>query len=104
MSRFGGPTPHIIRPLICLDDYSLICTISSLRNRLAKRHFKRDMCLGALNGVTLNLALAFTSPSAILPLFMSQLTTSPVLLALASTQQSAGWFLPEILMAWITPH
>jgi len=57
-----------------------------------------------MNGVLFNLAFAFTSPSTVLPLFMSKLTASRILIGLASTLESVGWFLPQILMAVATLH
>ncbi len=57
-----------------------------------------------MNGVLFNLAFALTSPSTVLPLFMSKLTASRVLIGLASTLESVGWFLPQILMAVATLH
>jgi MFS family permease len=75
-----------------------------MQNDIAKRHFKRNFFLGVMNGVLFNLAFAFTSPSTVLPLFMSKLTASRVLIGLASTLESMGWFLPQILIAVATLH
>jgi MFS family permease len=57
-----------------------------------------------MNGILFNLAFAFTSPSTVLPLFMSKFTASKILIGLASTLESVGWFLPQILMAVATLH
>ena len=75
-----------------------------MQNELVKKHFKRNFFLGVMNGVLFNLAFAFTSPSTVLPLFMSRLTASRVLIGLGSTLESVGWFLPQILMAVATLH
>ena len=75
-----------------------------MQNDAAKRYFKRNFFLGVSNGILFNLAFAFTSPSTVLPLFMSKLTTSRILIGLASTLESMGWFLPQILMAVATLH
>jgi MFS family permease len=75
-----------------------------VHNNLIKRYIKRNFFLGVLNGILYNLAFAFTSASTVLPLFMSKLTASRILIGLASTLESVGWFLPQILMAVATLH
>jgi MFS family permease len=56
------------------------------------------------NGVLFNLAWAFTSGSTMLPLFISRLTSSNVLVGLASTLEAVGWFLPQMAVAAVTLH
>jgi MFS family permease len=70
----------------------------------ARRHFKRNFLLGVSNGVLFHFAWAFTNTSTILPLFISRLTPSEILIGLASTLEALGWFLPQIAVAAMTLH
>jgi MFS family permease len=70
----------------------------------ARRHFKRNFFLGVSNGVLFHFAWAFTGTSTVLPLFISRLTPSEILIGLASTLEALGWFLPQIAVAAITLH
>jgi MFS family permease len=51
-----------------------------------------------------NFAWAFTSGSTMLPLFISKLTSSNILVGLASTLEAVGWFLPQMAVAAVTLH
>ena len=51
-----------------------------------------------------NFAWAFTSGSTVLPLFISKLTSSNILVGLASTLEALGWFLPQMAVAAVTLH
>lgn len=77
---------------------------STAHNQFARKHFKRNFFLGVSNGVLFNFAWAFTSTSTVLPLFISKLTPSQILIGLASTLEALGWFLPQIAIAAITLH
>jgi len=66
--------------------------------------FKRNFGLGVLNGTLFNAALAFLSGSTILPVFISQLTDSKVLIGLFSTMESFGWFFPQMFAAAFIAH
>ena len=68
------------------------------------RHFKRNFGLGVLNGALFNAALAFLSGSTILPVFISQLTDSKVLIGVFSTLESFGWFFPQLFAALFIAH
>lgn len=70
----------------------------------ARRHFKRNFFLGVSNGVLFHFAWAFTGTSTVLPLFISRLTPSEILIGLASTLEALGWFLPQIAVAAMTLH
>jgi len=60
--------------------------------------------MGVLNGALFNAALAFLSGSTILPVFISQLTDSRVLIGLFSTLESFGWFFPQLFAAVFIAH
>jgi MFS family permease len=58
-------------------------------------HYKRNMVLGVVNGIFFNLAAAFIHPGTVVPLFISSLTDSKVLIGLFSTLESFGWYFPQ---------
>ena len=82
----------------------LMVNESSAQTQFARKHFKRNFFLGVSNGVLFNFAWAFTSTSTVLPLFISKLTPSQILIGLASTLEALGWFLPQIAIAAMTLH
>ena len=79
-------------------------TTPTSQSQFAEEHFKRNFSLGVANGVLFNLAWAFTSGSTMLPLFISKLTSSNILVGLASTLEAMGWFLPQMAVAAVTLH
>ena len=60
--------------------------------------------MGVANGILFNFAWAFISGSTILPLFVSKLTSSSILVGLASTLEAVGWALPQMPVAAVTLH
>jgi MFS family permease len=83
---------------------TLMANQSLAESEFARRHFKRNFFFGVSNGVLFNFAWAFIGTSTILPLFISRLTSSQLLIGLASTLESLGWFLPQVAIAAITLH
>jgi MFS family permease len=79
-------------------------TTSISQHDFAEKHFKRNFFLGVANGILFNFAWAFTSGSTILPLFISKLTSSSILIGLASTLEAVGWALPQMAVAAVTLH
>jgi MFS family permease len=77
---------------------------SIAESEFARRHFKRNFFFGVSNGVFFNFAWAFISTSTVLPLFISRLTSSKLLVGLASTLEALGWFLPQVAIAAMTLH
>ena len=77
---------------------------SLAQGEFARRYFKRNFFFGVSNGVFFNFAWAFISTTTVLPLFISSLTSSQLLIGLASTLESLGWFLPQVAIAAITLH
>lgn len=75
-----------------------------VESEFSKRHFKRNFFFGVSNGVFFNFAWAFISTSTVLPLFISRLTSSKLLVGLASTLEALGWFLPQVAIAAMTLH
>ncbi|MCP4581363.1 MAG: MFS transporter [candidate division Zixibacteria bacterium] len=62
------------------------------------RFLNRNLALGIINGIFFNLSLAFLSGTTILPLFISGLTDSRVIIGFFSTLQGFGWYLPQLFM------
>ncbi len=65
---------------------------------------KRNFSLGVINGVFFNASAAFVSGTTILPVYISQLTNSKVLIGLFSTLESFGWFFPQLFAAIFIVH
>lgn len=74
------------------------------QHQFAEKYFKRNFFLGVANGILFNFAWAFTSGSTVLPLFISKLTSSSILVGLASTLEAVGWTLPQMAVAAVTLH
>jgi hypothetical protein len=72
--------------------------------RMSENSFKRNFSLGVLNGVFFNASAAFLSGSTILPVFVSQLTNSRVLIGLFSAIENFGWFFPQLFAAVFIVH
>jgi MFS family permease len=79
-------------------------TTSTSQHQFAEKYFRRNFFLGVANGVLFNFAWAFTSGSTVLPLFISKLTSSSILVGLASTLEGVGWTLPQMAVAAVTLH
>jgi MFS family permease len=66
--------------------------------------YKRVFFLGVLNGIFFNISGVFLSASTIIPLFVSNLTDSKILIGLAGSIENIGWYLPQIVAAGLTLH
>ncbi|MFZ1946121.1 MAG: MFS transporter [bacterium] len=71
-------------------------------NRQGK--YDRAFILGVLNGVLFNLAEAMIGGTTVLPIFVSRITESKVLIGLSGTMGNAGWFMPQLLVASQIEH
>lgn len=54
------------------------------------------MTLGVINGIFFTLALAFISGSTVIPLFISGLTNSNIIIGAFSSLEAFGWYLPQL--------
>ncbi len=63
------------------------------------KHFRRNFALTALNGIFFNSASAFLSETTVLPMFISNLTSSRILVGLAGSLERASWPLPQVIVA-----
>lgn len=61
--------------------------------------YKRNFTLTALNGIFFNFASAFLSDTTVLPVFISNLTSSRILVGLAGSLERASWPLPQVIVA-----
>lgn len=63
------------------------------------RSNRKNFVLGVINGILFNFAFAITGSETILPVFVSTLTGSGLLIGLAGSMQKALWPMPQIFMA-----
>lgn len=66
------------------------------------QNFRRNYRLSIANGLFFNAANAFITGTTIIPLFVSRLTASTILIGLAASLETAGWLLPQGLVAAMT--
>lgn len=64
-----------------------------------RMHLRFNVFFNLLDGTLFGLALGFASFSTIIPLFVSQLTDSAILIGLAPAFHSIGWQLPQLFNA-----
>jgi MFS family permease len=80
--------------------------MSATRRPAPRRNYRydRSFILGVINGVLFNLAEATIGGTTVLPIFISQITASKVLIGLAGTMVGAGLFMPQIIVANLVEH
>ena len=66
--------------------------------------YDRSFMLGVINGVLFNLADTVLGGTTVLPIFISQITASKVLIGLAGTMANAGMFMPQLVVANLIEH
>ena len=66
--------------------------------------YRKVFFRGVLNGIFFNVSGAFLSASTVIPLFISNLTDSKILIGLAGSLENIGWYLPQLLAAGLTLH
>ena len=64
-----------------------------------RRDFQRNFLANIADMATWLFGISFISVNAILPVFASRLTESPVIIGLIPALLDAGWFLPQLLLA-----
>lgn len=64
-----------------------------------RTHLKYNVSVNLLDGALFGLALGFASFSTIIPLFVTQLTDSAILIGLAPAFHAIGWQLPQLFNA-----
>jgi hypothetical protein len=63
------------------------------------KHFKRNFFANVLDAGFWFFGDSFGAAYTILPVFMSTLTDSPILIGLIPALEGAGWFLPQLFLA-----
>jgi MFS family permease len=63
------------------------------------KHFKRNFFTNIMDAGFWFLGDSFVAAYTILPVFMSTLTDSPILIGLIPALEGAGWFLPQLFLA-----
>ena len=67
-------------------------------------NYRRNFTLGVLNGSFFMAALAFLAGSTVLPVFISRLTDSNVLIGIFSHLEWFGWLFPQLFAAVFLAH
>lgn len=68
------------------------------------KHLRHNFIVSVLDGGFFGLALGFASFVTILPLFVSTMTDSTILIGLVPALHNMGWQLPQLLMAGRVAH
>lgn len=66
---------------------------------LAQKHFRRNFSLGLVNGAVFGFIDSVVSPYLVLPLFITGLGGSAILVGLLPAIYNGGWFLPQFLIS-----
>lgn len=64
-----------------------------------QRNYRWNFGVNLADGTFFWLGISFVSSSTIIPLFVSKLSTNPLLIGLVAVIAQAGWFLPQLLTA-----
>ena len=71
----------------------------SAYNREIEKHYRRNFIVNVLDFSFYSLGLSFASVMTILPLYLSHLTTSTILIGLIPALANTGWTLPQLFTA-----
>jgi len=66
---------------------------------ISESEVRRSFALGVFNGAAFRLAEALIDPPLVLTWFVSQLTSSNLLVGLVAPLGNAGWFLPQVFLS-----
>jgi MFS family permease len=61
--------------------------------------YSKTFFLGVVNGVLFNMSEALVGGTTVLPTFVSNVTSSKILIGLSGSLSMAGWFLPQLVVA-----
>jgi MFS family permease len=62
-------------------------------------NYRWNLAVNLLDGATFWFGISFISSSTIIPLFVSKLTTSPLLIGVVAVIAQGGWYVPQIFTA-----
>jgi MFS family permease len=88
-----------VRALRRLDDFFVLPAGPTSAGEEVSRHFRRNFVVNAADGVFWLLGTSFVSVNAILPVYATNLTDSPLVIGLIPALTDAGWFLPQVFLA-----
>ncbi len=66
---------------------------------IALLHLRHNLVFNVADGTMFLFGLSFVSTTTILPVYVSHLTTSAVVIGLAPALESLGWYLPQLFIA-----
>lgn len=96
------------RDVVCLP-YPGICTLGTIQamppsnEQFIHRNLRYNFTINLLDGGFFGLALGFASFITIIPLFISQMTDSALLIGLIPAIHNVGWLFPQLLTAgWVS--
>jgi MFS family permease len=87
-----------VRGLARLDNFFTLPPEANVPPEIA-RHFRRNFIVNMSDIMTWLFGASFQSVNAILPVYASHLTSSPLVIGLIPALTDAGWFLPQLFMA-----
>jgi len=70
-----------------------------MKRTIPEHEVRRSFALGVFNGTAFQFAQALIDPPLVLTWFVSQLTSSNLLIGLVTPLGNAGWFLPQLLIS-----
>jgi MFS family permease len=91
----------MLRRLLRLDQPTPPRTSSEIAAEV-KQNYRWNFTVNLLDGVSFWFGLNIVSAATIIPLYVSKLTDSTVLIGLIAVLAQAGWFLPQIFVAGFT--
>ena len=81
-----------------LQSFFTLESEDTLNPKIAK-HFRRNFFVNTGDIISWNFGDSFVSVDTILPVFVSTITASPVLIGMVRALWQAGWFLPQLFLA-----
>ena len=94
-------TPNILAALLQTDRPVVPRTDQEITAEV-ERNYRWNFAVNLLDGATFWFGLSFISSSTIAPLFVSKLTSSPLLIGLLAVIAQGAWYLPQLFAANFT--
>jgi MFS family permease len=101
LTTFSGPGKTFLRRLLQLDQ-PVPSRTESEKSEIAtevEQNYRWNFTVNFLDGTVFWFGLNFISGSTIVPLFVSKLTDSTLLIGLVAVIAQASWYLPQVLSA-----
>src|SRR3990172_5447838 len=96
----SSPTllPMRIRALARLDSFFTLPPEANVPPEIA-RHFRRNFFVNIGDQISWLFGASCVSVNAVLPVYATHLTSSPIVIGLIPALTDAGWFLPQLFLA-----